>query len=242
MLLTTVAVITGVAWIVRRLPRFGQNFIFFCAAIGCSFGIFYRYAMGLSWEGGINLRPLLMQFLQVCNFNFVLMPLVLIPKLKIVRQYVLFFSMFCAATTLLSPSGGWSALEWYAPTILNSWINHSLIVALPIWMVAAGRLRPEKKYVLPVTGCVFLYYTVSYIVSEVLIANELMTLATSHSFIYLPGKIGILEFLYRLIPYPYFYLYPLIPLLAAFFFLFAWMFERDEVPTKKTASRKKAKK
>lgn len=243
MLLVTAAGITGVALLLRRLPRSVQNIVFVCTAIGCSAGIFYRYAMGLSWEGGVTLRPLLMQMLQVCNFNFLLMPLVLIPRLKIVRQYILFFSMFCAATTLLSPSGGWSELVWYAPTILNSWINHSLIVALPVWMMATNRIRPEKKYVLPVTGCVFLYYTVAYGISELLIEKGLMTAATSHSFIYEPGGIGVLELLYRLIPHPYFYLYPLIPLLMLFFFVFSYLFgDFKKEPKRKAKGKKAAKK
>ena len=232
MLLVTVALIVGVAILMKHVSRRVQNIVFITAAILCSLGIFYRYAMGLTIAGGITLKPLLLQMLQVCNFNFLLMPLVLIPRCKIVRQYVLFFSMFSAATTLLSPSGGWSELVWYAPTILNSWVNHALIVALPIWMMAAGRIRPERKYVLPVTGCVFGYYTVAYAISELLIAKGILTVATTHSFIYKPGGIAVLEILYRLIPYPYFYLYPLIPLLALFFFAFAYIYARVERSTR----------
>lgn len=224
MLLATVAFITVFAIVIRRLPKRVQTVIFACAAAACSLGIFYRYAMGLSFTGGIDLRPLLRQMLQVCNFNFVLIPLLLIPRGKLVGQYVVYFSMFAAATALLSPSSTWRELAWYSPTILNSWINHTLIVAIPIWMLATGRLRPDRKYVLPVTGCVVIYYTVAYGISELMIANGLMTVATSHSFIYDPGGVGILELFYKLIPHPYFYLYPLVPLLALFFFAFSLCF------------------
>ena len=242
MLLVTAALITGVAFVLRKCSRRVQNIVFVATAVLCSLGIFYRYAMGLSFSGGIHLRTLALQMLQVCNFNFLLMPLVLIPRCKIVRQYVLYFSMFSAATTLFSPAGSWSTLAWYAPTILNSWINHALIVALPIWMMAAGRLRPEHKYVLPVMGCVVGYYTAAYGISALLIEKGVLTVATSHSFIYEPGGIGVLELFYRLIPYPYFYLYPLIPLLALFFFTFSQCFtfiERKLAAKKEAAEREK---
>ena len=51
----------------------------------------------------------------------------------------------------------------------------------------------------------------------------------SYSFIYDTLGIWVLDFLYWLIPYPYFYLYPLGPIMVAFFYFLAWAFRNYEV-------------
>ena len=125
--------------------------------------------------------------------------------------------MTAALTTFLSPSSSWAQLPWYSATVLNSWLNHTFAVALPLFMMAARRLKPQKNYVLPVLGCVFLYFTVAAGVSWLLILKGVITRENSFSFIFSTDGIPFFELLYRLIPLPYFYLYPLLLLLAAIF-------------------------
>ena len=129
--------------------------------------------------------------------------------------------MAAALTTFFSPSSSWADLPWYSATILNSWLNHTFAVALPLFMMAARRLKPQKKYVLPVLGCVFAYFTVVAGVSFLLISRGVITAENSFSFVFSTDGIPIFEFLYKLIPAPYFYLYPLLPVLALYFYLLA---------------------
>ena len=109
--------------VVSKLKRKDQNIMFLIGALVCSLGIFYRYAMGLSLEGQINIITLCRELLQVCSFNFVLLPLMLIPKFEIARQYAFFFSMFAAATTLFSISKVYSNMNWYDISFLNSFLS-----------------------------------------------------------------------------------------------------------------------
>lgn len=212
--------------LVPRLGRIAQNILFFVCAFLCCGGIFFRYAMGLSWTAHFDFATLAMEMLQVCNFNFLLLPLMLVPKFELARQYSILFSMTAALTTFLSPSSSWAQLPWYSATVLNSWLNHTFAVALPLFMMAARRLKPQKNYVLPVLGCVFLYFTVAAGVSWLLILKGVITRENSFSFIFSTDGIPFFELLYRLIPLPYFYLYPLLLLLAAYFYLLAKVFER----------------
>ena len=154
------------SWAVRKMPKKWQTAMFALAALLCAAGIFFRFAMGLSFSGDIRLKPLLLQMMQVCNFNFLLLPLCLIPKCKLLRQYAILFSMVAASTTLFSPSGEWANLPWNDVSILNSWLNHTFAVACPLWMMASGREIPVRKYVLPVAICVVGYFTAEYAVSE----------------------------------------------------------------------------
>ena len=217
-------------WIISKLNRKWQNVAFVLCALLCAGGIFYRYGMGLSLEGGITWSTLAKEMLQVCNFNFILVLLMLIPKFEFARQYAVFFSMFAASTTLVSLSSSWKNLEWYDIQIMNSLINHVLIIALPLWMVAARRLKPRKEYIWKVSLGVFVYMTAVAIIVTALMKNGVLTEPNPHySFIYDTYGVGALEMLWKLIPYPYFYLLPLAPFMVGFFYLLAWAFRKYKV-------------
>lgn len=228
-LAVTIIFLVSTMFLVSKLNKLGQNIMFIVGAVICAGGIFFRYGMGLTLDGRISLKTLLMQMLQVCNFNFILVILMLIPKLELARQYSFFFSMFAAATTFVSVSPSFANLEWYNISLINSWLNHTFAVALPLWMFASKRLKPQKKYVLPVIGLIFLYFTIVYIISEVLMSKGIITVATSFSFIYDTMKVWLFDLCYSIIPFPYFYLYPILPMLYGFFLGLTRIFKNREV-------------
>ena len=207
-MLVTAAFLVLSSIAVSKMSRLWQDVAFAAAALICAAGIFYRYGMGLSWEGGIMPRTLLLELLQVCNFNFLLLPLCLVPRFKLARQYAVCFSMFAAATTFLSISSSFANYAWHDPQVLNSWINHVFAVACPLWMLVSGRERPSRKYLPWVSLCVFAYFTIVYLISEALIGKGIITEATSFSFIYKTDGIPLLDQFHAIIPYPYFHLYP----------------------------------
>lgn len=203
-----------------------QYALFIVAAVLGSGGIFFRYAMDMSFDGGIDLYVLFIQILQVCNFNFVLLPLMLIPRLEIARQYSIYFAMFAACTTLFSIPKSYATYEWHDPVLLNFWFNHVFAVALPLWMFAAGKLKPQRSYILPVSGCVFGYFTIVYGISSLLMKFDLPTHGCSFSYVHDPKGMPLLTQVFGLIKTPYVYLLPLIPLMVGFFYLFSLPFNR----------------
>ena len=225
----TAAFIALTMWAVSKMNRTWQNVMFILGALACAGGIFFRYGMGLSWEGGITLKTLGTQLLQVCNFNIVLVVLMLVPRFELARQYSIFFSMFAASTTLVSIPNSWASLNWYDTTVLNSWFNHAFAIALPLWMLAARRLKPKREYVLKVTACVVGYFLISAAVTTLLIKLEVIPSGSSYSFIFDTEGIPVFETLYKLIPVPCFYLLPLVPVMAGFFSLLVVAFKRYEV-------------
>jgi hypothetical protein len=153
----------------------------------------------------------------------------LIPRFELARQYSVFFSMFAASTTLISVPNSWASLNWYDATVLNSWLNHAFAIALPLWMLAARRLKPKREYVLKVTACVVIYFLASAAVTTLLMKGGIIPPGSSYSFIFDTEGIPVFDMLYELIPVPCFYLVPLIPVMAGFFSLLAWAFKRYEV-------------
>ena len=211
---------------VAKMPRKWQNIMIVASVLVCMGAIFYRFAMGLSLEGKLNIKNLLMEQMQVCNFNFILLPLMLIPKFKLARQYSIYFSMFAASTTLVALNNAWGGANWYEPIVFNSWLYHSLAIICPLWMFAAGGLRPERKYILPVSGCVFGYFSVVYTMSEILKGAGIMPENKSYSYIYNTDGIPILDTIHKWIDVPYWHLVPAFFIVVTFFCLLSIPFTR----------------
>lgn len=228
-LVATVGFLVLTTFAVSRMSRFGQSLMITLAALLCSGLIFFTCGMGLTWEGGVNWANLARQMLQVCQFNMILVLLMLIPKFELARQYSAMFSMFAAMTTFVSIPDFLASYNWYDAEVWTFWAFHVFAIAVPLWMMASRRLKPRKEYVLPVVLCVFAYFTIVYMVSATLIAFGHMTVETSHSFIYKSGNTFPLKQLYDLIGVPYFYLWPLIPVVYIFFRLQAFLFRNYEL-------------
>ena len=223
--LSTVIFLILTCLIVSKLSRKWQNIMFIIATLIGSGGILFRYALNLSFSDGLNISRLLIQMLQVCNFNFILLILMLIPRFEVARQYSVFFSMFAAATTLFSFPVSYSQYEWNDPIILNFWLNHVFAIALPLWMIFSRRLVPQKKYIPLISGCIVLYFVSVYLFTELLMKVEILPLGSSFSYVHDPKGMPIISGLYELIGLPLVHLIPLLPVLIIFFYLFAFMFK-----------------
>lgn len=223
-------VLTSIA--ISKINRKWQNVIFVIAALLCSGGIFFRYAMNFSFEEKLHLDTLMIQMLQVCNFNFILLPLMLIPKCEIARQYSVFFSMLAASTTLFSVPSSLALYKWNDVIVLNFWFNHVFAIALPIWMMAANRLRPQRKYVPAVSACVFGYFTIVYLTTEKLMDKGILPAGSSFSYVHNPSKMPVLSQLYDLIGAPYWYLLPVFFIMIGFFYIWAIPFNRSATSNK----------
>ncbi len=212
---------------VSKMSRRWQNVMFVIAVLLGAGGVFFRYAMNFSFTEGLHLDTLFIQMLQVCNFNFILLPLMLIPKCEIARQYSVFFSMFAASTTLFSIPASLTGYEWYDVSVLNFWFNHVFAIALPIWMIAARRLRPQRRYIPAVSGCVFAYFTLVYLITEGLMAAEILPVGSSFSYVHDPKGMPLITQLYELIGVPYWHLMPIFFILIGIFYLWSIPFNRS---------------
>lgn len=230
LLAATVAFIAATMFAVSKLPRRWQNVLFVVGAVLCAGGIFWRYGVGVSAASlHVNWKSLVIQMLQVCNFNLILVLLMLVPKFELARQYAIMFSMFAASTVMLSVPPRYADDAWYSPDFLNFWLNHVFAIALPLWMLAARRLKPQKKYVLPVAGCVVAYFLTVYACTLWLHAAGTIPVTQTFSYVHDPAGVGLLEWLYERIPVPCFYLAPLIPPMLGFFWALTWLARKYDV-------------
>ena len=227
-------------WAVSKMNRVCQNIAFAFAALMCAGGIFYRYGLNFDITNQVNIKTLATQLLQVCNFNFILVLLMLVPKFEPARQYSFMFSMFAASTTLVSVPSDWAARAWNDAYVMNSWLNHTFAIALPLWMFAARRLKPRKEYVWKVTVSVVVYFFIVAGMTEILRDRDVISPTKSFSFTHSPGGIPIFKWLYELIPVPCLYLLPMVPVMFGFFLLLAWAFRNYRVEPFAQAKTKKS--
>ena len=229
-LILTIIFMVGSCYAVSKMSRKWQNVMFVFAAVMGAGGIFFAYAMGHRFIWEWNVEVLLVQTLQVCNFNFFLLPLMLIPRLEIARQYSIYFAMFAACTTLFSLPDSYAAMALTDRALITFLSNHVFAVALPLWMLSAGVLRPQRKYIGKVTIAVVSYFSLVFIISTLL--EEFCPkygpteYSCKFSYVHEAHNMPILTQLYDLIGIPFVYLIPMIVMMVGFFYLVSLPFNR----------------
>ena len=227
LLVCTIIFLVASCYGVSKLKKKAQNVVFIVTAVLGSGGLFFRYAMGMKLTFDFKFDTLFIQTLQVCNFNFILLPLMLIKRFELARQYSIFFSMIAASTVMLSIPGSYQNNNWYDITVLNFWFNHVFAVALPLYMLSSGRYKPNIRYIIPVTVCVVAYFVSVYFITAILWNKGLLSKNTSFSYVYDPKGMLLLTQFYNLFGQrPLVHLFPVIPIIMGIFYLFTLPFTK----------------
>jgi len=212
--------------IVSKVSYKWQCVMIYSAVILCMIGIAFLHLT--HYGTSFDIKNFGIQMFQVCNFNFILLPLCLIKKNELARQYLFYFSMPCALSTFVAYVSEVENSMWYSTVTLTFWINHLLIVAVTLMMVAARWLKPQKKYVLWVSLCVLLYFLMAFVANYALNGWSISG-PHNHSYTMSAGSIMILVPLFKLIPIPFVYLLPLLPIFALIFYIESLIFKNYQV-------------
>lgn len=227
MIIATIIIIIVLMIVIAHLPRKWQNFMIYGAVIVCMAGIIFLHLT--HYGTTFDIVNLLTQMLQVCNFNLILLPLCLIKKNELGRQYLVYFSMFAAMSTFVAYPSDVQNSMWYSVVTLTFWLNHALIVAVPLMMIASRRLKPKKEYIWKVVLCLIGYFLMAFLGNLILNDFSFENISYNLSYTMGPSTIMILIPLWNLIPIPFVYLLPLLPIFVLLFYLFAYLFRKYEV-------------
>ena len=227
-LMIVASVIIGVAlfFIVKKVKPKVQNIIIYTLTGICMFGIFFLH--GTKYFTTFDIGGLLTQMLQVCNFNFILLPLALFKKNEIVRQYLFYFSMPMALSTFVSYPSDVEGSMWYSVVCLTFWINHFLIALLPFLYIATKKFKPRTNYVWKVALCVIAYFLIAFL-GNFILNGFAINGPHNHSYTMSSGSIMLLVPLFKLIPIPFVYLLPVIVLLYFIWWGISAMFKNYNV-------------
>lgn len=222
MILVSIVIGTFLFCVVKYSKERVQNVIIYAAIGVCVFGIFFLH--GTRYFTTLDLKNLLIQMLQVCNFNFILLPLCLFKKNELARQYLFFFSMPMALSTFVSYPSDIEESMWYSIKCLTFWSNHFLIALTPCLMLATRKFKPRKEYVPKVVLCVFIYFLTAFVGNYILNGFSIEG-PHNHSYTMESGAIMLLKPIYKLIPIPFVYLFPIAPVLLLFYWIVTKLFE-----------------
>lgn len=226
MLVATIIIIGLLMFIVSKVNYKVQCIMIHSAVLICMVGILFlhltRYGKTLDFKNFFE------QMFQVCNFNFILLPLCLIRKNELGRQYLFYFSMFAAASTFVAYPSDVSHSMWYSVVTLNFWIDHMMVVAVTLMMVSAKWLKPKKEYIIKVLLCIVAYFFVAFI-ANLAFNGWKIDGPHNHSYTMNDGDIMALAPFYKLIPVPFVYLLPIMPILGGLFYLMSLCFTKYKV-------------
>lgn len=202
-----------------------QNIIISVVGLTAVFGIFFLH--GTHYFTDLDFYNLGKQMFQVCNFNFILIPLALFKRNELARQYLFYFSMPAALSTFVTYPSDVEGSMWFSIITMTFWVNHLFISLTPILMVASKRFKPKIEYIPKVLICICLYFLAAFAFNY--ISNGWSVAGDSNlSYTMDAGSIMILKPLFKLIPIPYIYLLPLLVPIALIYFLVALAFKKYE--------------
>lgn len=227
MIVASLIIGVGLFLIVKYCKPKVQNIIIYTLSGICVFGIFFLHAT--KYFTTFDIKNLLIQMLQVCNFNFILIPLCLFKRNELARQYLFFFSMPMALSTFVSYPSDVEGSMWYSVITLTFWINHFLIALLPFLMIATKRFKPRLNYTWKVILCILAYFLIAFLGNYLLNGFQVIG---PHNHSYTMGADGIMLLipLFKLIPIPFVYLLPLLPILYLLYWIAAKLFVKYNVP------------
>lgn len=223
MVLVSIVVVVILMLIISRASYKGQCIMIYSAVIVCMAGIMFLHLTHYGKQ--LDFKNFFIQMFQVCNFNFILLPLCLIKKNELARQYLFYFSMPCALSTFVAYVSDVENSMWYSVVTLNFWLDHLLVVLVPLLMIAARWFKPQKKYVFWVCLCILAYFGACFIANYALNGFSI-TGPHNHSYTMDPGGIMVLVPLFKLIPIPFVYLPPLLPACGILFYLCSLCFTK----------------
>lgn len=154
--------------------------------------------------------------LQVCNTNWIWLPLFLLTKSDIIKHYVLFIQGVSALLVYFFFYDFLNTTNVYDFQTWTFWVYHLIPICLPVWSLCCGRWKLNVKALWPVLliGLLYIYFVT--LADQWLIDQGMITAEQSFTYSHSPQGVGILEIFYQLLPVPGIYLVPAALLYIAF--------------------------
>lgn len=223
MLIASLVLSLFLFWFVAKSKEKVQYIMITIVGLIAVVGIFFLH--GTHYFTKLDFYNLGKQMFQVCNFNFLLIPLALFQKNELARQYLFYFSMPAALSSFVTYPSDVENSTWNSVIALTFWINHLCIALTPILILAAKKFKPNVSYIPKVLLCILLYFGAAFFVNFALNGWQIDG-SNNLSYTMNSGSIMILQPLYKLISIPYVYLLPLVPVITFIYYLVAWVFKK----------------
>lgn len=197
-------IVAGCIFLPKLKPKY-QNAFFWLFALSCTFVILWRFII---YYEHYSIDVLFRITLQVCNFNYFILPLACIKKFKFVKHYLFFTQAQGALFMFFAGDGFVASAKVYDLGTITYWYYHWVPIAFPIFMIACKQFYPERKYILPNFVATLGYYYIVTIGNNHLMKHRGYDIISTFSNTYQTSGNSILSALYAFLPVPTLYLVP----------------------------------
>lgn len=214
-LLCAVGLTVGLHFFLRRLSDRRKVAVLFVLSFAGIAAVIFNL---VTWGSPLEYLPL-----HMCSIHALFLPVTTATRHRVLGM----FSLFCClgAALALVVNTGQAHFEILSPTFAFYYLPHTLEVAVPILLFTTGLIRPEGKAIAPTVLLTVLVYTAvhfanlginAYAGAHGLVDWAGSALTVNYMFSLSPEGNPLLEFFWKCIPYPYWYMYAAVPLLAVY--------------------------
>ena len=219
--LSVLFIVLGCIFIPKLKPK-TQKLIFWILALSTSFVIIFRFVFLYQ---DYNIDVIFKLTLQLCNFNFIVLPLACFSKFKLARHYLLFVQFAGAFLMYFFYDKYLEASSLFDLQTITYWYYHLIPIALPIFMIASKRFKPEFKYVIPTFISMLSYFYVVTVGNSHLMKHKGYSPINTFSSVFFTNENPILEALYDFLPVPMLYLVPIFLYLLLIWYFVCYLFK-----------------
>ena len=145
--------------------------------------------------------------LQLCSINAILLPFLVVTNNKVLGNVMPIMAVGAFGASILNFGCDYSIFSfdfffYYFPHLMEAFI--------PWLLVLFGKIKPELKYIWKSVFLIFVFYNFAYIINLIIIKY---TDATPNYMFCIRPENKILEILWNICPYEYWYMYLTLPII-----------------------------
>lgn len=172
----------------------------------------------VKWDSPLEYLPL-----ELCSLNAIILPIFVITKSKVLGNTLILWSL--GALMALVMNHGASNFDIYGEVFFFYFYPHAVEFGLPIIFILLGYIKLESKYIFSTLGITAFAYTLAHF-SNVAINNYCLTnnivdyannvIQVNYMYSIHPSGIPVLTTFKEWIPYSYWYMYLILPIVIAY--------------------------
>ncbi len=205
-LAAAVVIIIGLYYILRSLSRKVQTIILGILSFSGIAAIIYNL---VAWGAPLEYLPL-----ELCSFNALMLPVAVFTRKKWVGNLLLVWSLGALMALVINHAMteatlfDWPFIFYYFP--------HVLEFGIPILLFKLGHVEKEPKCIVSTIGITMVVYTLAHFVNLWINGSGLTEEPVNYMFSVDPSVNPLTALFYQIIPYQYWYMYAILPILVIY--------------------------
>ncbi len=220
-LILSAAMITGLYFILKNKSEKTKRLVLFILSLSAPAAVIYNI---LVW--GLQSTVLEYLPLHLCSINAILLPFLVAKKSEFLGNLLPVYSVGALAALVVNTFQADYTL--FSHVFLMYYFPHTFEFGIPMLMLAFGLVKIRPRQIVPCLSFTFVLYTAihfiniylnKYLAAQNILDSSGNVITVNYMYSLAPMGNPVLEFFWKLIPYEYFYMLAVIPVIAAVYIL-----------------------